>query len=114
MQRARIMPRTADWRAERAHGAVPGAAGSAAQLVAPPAAARPCTLTVVREPAVLDPHAASTGPDEHTIRVRRAVPANRLRVCRLGGCQRGLEIHAQTADLRPGVRPIRTTATGWR
>jgi len=67
------------------------------QLVAH-GAARPCTLTVVREPefSILT---LRDGTDEHTIRARRAVPANRLRVCRLGGCQRGLEIHAQTADL---------------
>jgi hypothetical protein len=61
-------------------------------------AARPCTLTVVREPefSILT---LRDETDEHTIRARRAVPVNRLRLCRLGGCQRGLEIHAQTADL---------------
>jgi hypothetical protein len=94
-ERARIVhapPLAAD---ERVTPAWSGRIGS--ELVAH-AAARPCTLTVVREPefSILT---LRDETDEHTIRARRAVPVNRLRLCRLGGCQRGLEIHAQTADL---------------
>ena len=94
-ERARIVhapPLAAD---ERLAATWSGRIGSA--LVAH-GTARPCTLTVVREPEI-SILTLRDETDEHTIRARRAVPVNRLRLCRLGGCQRGLEIHAQTADL---------------
>lgn len=37
--------------------------------------------------------------DTHVVRTRRPAPVTRIRLCRIGGCEPGLEIHAPTADL---------------
>lgn len=34
-----------------------------------------------------------------TVRIRRAAPARQVRVCRIGGCRPGLEVHSSIADL---------------
>jgi len=34
-----------------------------------------------------------------TVRVRRAAPIRRVRLCRIGGSEAGLEVHAATADV---------------
>ena len=35
----------------------------------------------------------------HVVRTRRPAPVTRVRICRIGGCEPGLEVHAPTADL---------------
>jgi hypothetical protein len=48
-------------------------------------------------PASAEP--ATAGSAVNVIRLRRSVPIVRLRICRVTGCDRGILIHAQAADL---------------
>jgi hypothetical protein len=61
--------------------------------------ARPCSLAVRRGSDVHDIVLVDDDGPEHEIRVRRSVPVTRLRVCRTSGCQPGVLVHAQSADL---------------
>ena len=55
-------------------------------------------VTVVGEPDRFDVTIAAAG-STHVVRARRPAPATRIRLCRIRGCEPGLEIHAPTADL---------------
>ena len=44
-------------------------------------------------------HGSRDRPAEQVVRVRRSVPVVRLKVCRTTGCDRGVLVHAQAADL---------------
>jgi hypothetical protein len=55
-------------------------------------------VTVEGEPDRFDVTIAEPGAT-HVVRTRRPAPATRIRLCRIGGCEPGLEIHAPTADL---------------
>jgi len=46
-----------------------------------------------------DTQAPADRPAEQVIRVRRSVPTVRLKVCRTTACDRGVLVHAQSADL---------------
>jgi hypothetical protein len=58
----------------------------------------PCTITVSAGPDVSD-LAIEDARGTRTIRVRRAAPMRRVRLCRITGSEPALEIYAQTADL---------------
>ena len=58
----------------------------------------PALVSVEGEPDRFDVTIASDGATR-VVRTRRPAPANRVRLCRIGGCQPGLEVHAPTADL---------------
>jgi hypothetical protein len=70
-----------------------------------PADAVPCAVEVRRgdeaHDLVLVADAQSSGdrPAEQVVRVRRSVPVVPLKVCRTTGCDRGVLVHAQAADL---------------
>jgi hypothetical protein len=87
---------------ERLRARRSGRIGSAVVL---PAEAVPCSVEVRRgdeaHELVLTDDAAgpSATPDAHVVRVRRSVPVVPLRVCRTTGCDRGVLVHAQSADL---------------
>lgn len=55
-------------------------------------------VTVEGKPDRFDFTIAAPGAT-HVVRTRRPAPATRIRLCRLGGCEPGLEIHAPTADV---------------
>jgi hypothetical protein len=67
------------------------------ELVSPEAAI-PADVTVEGEPDRFDVTIAAPGVT-HVVRTRRPAPATRIRLCRIRGCEPGLEIHAPTADL---------------
>jgi hypothetical protein len=56
------------------------------------------SVTVAGEPDLFDLTIASAGAT-HVVRTRRPAPATRVRLCRIGGCEPALEVHAPTADL---------------
>lgn len=58
----------------------------------------PAQVTVVSEPDRFDVTMAMADVTQ-VVRTRRPAPATRVRLCRIGGCEPGLEIHAPTADL---------------
>jgi hypothetical protein len=58
----------------------------------------PCTITVTPGPDVSD-LSIEDALGIRSIRVRRSAPMRRVRLCRIGGSEPGLEIFAQTADL---------------
>lgn len=58
----------------------------------------PCTLSVTPGAGVSDLW-IEDARGARSVRVRRSVPMRRVRLCRLGGSEPGLEIFAQTADL---------------
>ena len=63
-----------------------------------PEASIPATVTVHGEPDRFDVTIAA--PDAtRVVRTRRPAPATRIRLCRIRGCEPGLEIHAPSADL---------------
>ena len=69
-----------------------------------PADAVPCAVEVRRgdeaHDLVLIADAQLSGdPAEQVVRVRRSVPVVPLKVCRTTGCDRGVLVHAQAADL---------------
>jgi hypothetical protein len=55
-------------------------------------------VTVGGEPDRFDVTIAAPGAT-YVVRTRRPAPVTRIRLCRVGGCEPGLEIHAPTADL---------------
>ena len=55
-------------------------------------------VTVEGEPDRFDVTIAAPGAT-HVVRTRRPAPATRIRLCRIGGCDPGLVLHAPTADL---------------
>jgi hypothetical protein len=58
------------------------------------------TVSVEGEPDRLDVTIAGPPTEAaHVVRTRRPAPATPIRLCRLGGCEPALEIHAPTADL---------------
>jgi hypothetical protein len=63
-----------------------------------PSAAVPALVTVAGEPDLFDVTIV-TDDAARVIRTRRPAPATRVRMCRIDGCEPGLEIHAPTADL---------------
>lgn len=67
------------------------------ELIAPTASI-PARVSAAGEHDFFDVTIAGPGVPR-VIRTRRPAPATRIRVCRTGGCQPGLEIHAPTADL---------------
>ena len=60
--------------------------------------ARPCTLGIATEPD-LSYLSLTEDSSQRAIRVRRPASASRVRLCRVGGRQPGLEVHGQNADL---------------
>jgi hypothetical protein len=63
-----------------------------------PSAPVPALVTVASEADTFDVTVA-TDDATRVIRTRRPAPATRVRMCRIDGCEPGLEIHAPTADL---------------
>lgn len=55
-------------------------------------------VTVEGEPDRFDVTIATPGAT-HVVRTRRPAPATRIKLCRIRGCEPGVEIHAPTADL---------------
>jgi hypothetical protein len=70
-----------------------------------PADAVPCAVEVRRGDEthglvlIDDAEAGGDRPAEQVVRVRRSVPVVWLKVCRTNGCDRGVLVHAQAADL---------------
>ena len=62
--------------------------------------AMPCSIAVAAIPDLPDMADISiTGDhDVRTVRIRRAAPIRRIRLCRIGGSEAGLDVHAATAD----------------
>ncbi len=58
----------------------------------------PARVSLEGEPDRFDVTVASDDAT-HVVRTRRPAAANRVRLCRIDGCEPGLEIHAPTADL---------------
>lgn len=57
-----------------------------------------CTIAVAAGAEVSE-LTLNDGRAERTVRIRRSAPMRRVRLCRVGGCEPGLDIFAQTADL---------------
>lgn len=91
---SRAVPRPLE---PRASVAVRWSGRIGSELVSPDAAI-PALVTVEGEPDRFDVAIASAGATR-MVRTRRPAPATRVRLCRIGGCEPGLEIHAPTADL---------------
>jgi hypothetical protein len=60
--------------------------------------ARPTTIAISTEPDLSDIALTDTH-GVHTVRVRRPGLPQAVRVCRVGGCEPGAEIHAHSADV---------------
>jgi hypothetical protein len=60
----------------------------------------PARVAIQAQPDFFDVTLETAGRVEpHVVRTRRPAAGNRVRVCRIRGCQPALEIHAPTADL---------------
>ena len=66
--------------------------------IVPLDASIPARVSIEGEPDRFDVTIASDRAT-HVVRTRRPAAANRVRLCRIGGCEPGLEVHAPTADL---------------